>query len=527
MFDGLPADLGSPELALIDIWQVANDGRPVVTGPEARAAMAASSAYLSRLVDERRRIYGVTTGYGPLASHYVLPEHAGELQRNLVYHLATGVGRPFSVPQTRAIMAARVSSLARGYSAVGREVFDLLLACLDRGVVPVVPEMGTVGASGDLTPLAHIALVLIGEGEASLRGRSMPGALALAAAGLAPVSLGQKDGLALVNGTAAMTGISCLNGVGGRRAAGCALRLGLLYAELLEAPVDAYDARLGSVKPHPGQQRVHEVLLSLVKGGSRLTPGQQPPPALEAEVPAVEGVVLDQKLLQSPYTARCLPQIFGAVFDLLKFHDEVVTAELRSVTDNPLVFAEDEAIIHGGNFYGQHVSFAADIFQLAIGKIALHAERCVARICDPLTNGGLPAFLASGPVGRNSGFMGAQVTASALVGELRTRSGAASIQSIPTNNNNQDVVTMGTIGARKAAELLDLTWNLLAIEAIVLTQAAELLGAFRSSHNGFAESSRLLCSFVRERVSFLDRDRPLASDITMLSGSLRETAWPL
>ncbi len=520
---GAPIDLGSDTLDLDAVWTVAHRHGPVCVGPAARARMADANHCLARMVAERRRIYGVTTGYGPLACHYVLPEHAAELQRNLLYHLASGVGRPLSGPQTRAVMAARASSLARGFSAIEAETFDLLLACLNQDVLPVVPEMGTVGASGDLTPLAHIALVLVGEGEAVVAGQRMPGAAALAAAGLRPVSLGLKDGLALVNGTSAMTGISCLNGVGTRRAAAFGLRLGLLYAEILGAPAEAFDARLGIARPHPGQQAVHRFLARLAHGGTRLGAVVQPPPRLEAEGEAQDGVLVGRALPQAPYTARCLPQVFGAVWDLIDFHDRVVATELNSATDNPLVFAEDDAVLHGGNFYGQHAAFAADTLQLAIGKLALHAERSLARLCDPLLNNGLPPFLQSGPVGRNSGFMGAQVTASALVAELRAKAGLASIQSIPTNNNNQDVVTMGTIAARKAAELLDLAWHVLAIHAMALAQACEMQGGRDAT--GFAPESRRLCAWVRVRVPFLDRDRPLSSEITALAACLQQQDW--
>ena len=518
-------DPGSETLDLTMIWEIAHQGRAVVAGPAVRARIAAASESLARMVSEQRRIYGVTTGYGPLACHHVLPDHAAELQRNLIYHLASGVGQPLSVPQTRAVMASRASSLARGFSGIGDAAFDLLLACLNRNVVPIVPEMGTVGASGDLTPLAHIALVLIGEGEAIVGGTRMPGSAALAAAGLSPISLGHKEGLALVNGTSAMTGISCLNGVGARSATIFALRLGLLYAELLRAPAEAFDPRFAVARPHPGQGDAHRLLSELARGSARLGPSVQPPPFLEVEQEARDGVLVDRMLPQAPYTARCLPQIFGAVLDLLDFHDRLVVTELRSATDNPLVFADDEAILHGGNFYGQHVAFAADTLQLAIIKLALHAERCLARLCDPLMNGGLPAFLQAGPVGRNSGFMGAQVTATALVAELRLHGLPASIQSIPTNNNNQDVVTMGTIGARRAAKSLELAWHVLAIHAMALAQAFEIEGGFSGDGAGFCPSSRELCSWIRGKVAFLEQDRPLSQDMSNLAALLQQEGW--
>lgn len=520
-----PVDLGADDLDLAMIWDVAYTRRSVTAGPLARARVTAASDSLERMVTEQRRIYGVTTGYGPLACHHVLPEHAAELQRNLIYHLASGVGQPLSVPQTRAVMASRASSLARGFSGIGDAAFDLLLDCLNRDVVPIVPEMGTVGASGDLTPLAHIALVLIGEGEAILGGTRMAGGAALAAAGLSPVSLGHKDGLALVNGTSAMTGISCLNGVSAKSATMFALRLGLLYAELLRAPAEAFDSRFGMARPHPGQREAHRRLSELAEGSRRLGVMVQPPPFLEVEQQAQDGVLVDRMLPQAPYTARCLPQIFGAVLDLLDFHERLVVTELTSATDNPLIFPDDGAVLHGGNFYGQHVAFAADTLQLGVIKLALHAERCLARLCDPLMNDGLPAFLQGGPIGRNSGFMGAQVTATALVAELRLQALPASIQSIPTNNNNQDVVTMGTIGARRAAKSLELTWHVLAIHAMALAQAFEIEGGFSSDNAGFGSASRELCDWIRRSVPFLERDRPLSQEITDLAALLQQKNW--
>ena len=515
-------DLGG-DVTPADIFAVAVEGRPAAIGEAARGRMARSSATLARHVEERRRIYGVTTGYGPLAGNYVTPARAPELQRNLIYHLATGVGRPYAPAATRAIMAARLSSLARGRSAIGAPIVDLVLACLARGISPVVPEMGTVGASGDLTPLAHIALALIGEGDVSFQGRECTAADALAACGLKAAVLGHKEGLALVNGTSAMTGIAALNAVRARRAAALALRLGVLYAEVLSGHAEAFDPRFGLARPHPGQRRIHARLAELIADSGRLQPSVQPPPVLEDEDPE-HGVFTNRALPQDPYTIRCLPQVFGAIEDVLDFHDSIVTAELNSATDNPLVFAEDDAVLHGGNFYGQHVAFAADNQALAVIKLALHAERSLARLCDPLLNQGLPPFLQGGPVGLNSGLMGAQVTATSLVAEMRSKGLPASIQSIPTNNNNQDVVTLGTIAARKTAELIDLAWLVLSIHAVALVQALELRGGFKAGA-GFCRSSLAIAERVRVHVAPLTADRPLSRDISALNDSLQAIDW--
>ncbi len=505
-----------------DIHAIATRQREAHLGAAAAARMAASHATLTRMVEERRRIYGVTTGYGPLASHPITPEHAQLLQQNLVYHLCSGVGKPLSPVHTRAMIAARASSIARGYSGVGAPLFQRLLDCLNLDLVPVVPEMGTVGASGDLTPLAHVALTLMGEGEMWYQGTRLPAAAVWAAVGQQPITLGHKEGIALVNGTSCMTGIAAINAERARRAVHLALRLSVLYAECLNGKLEAWDPRFGVARPHKGQQQAHAALARWVDGSARLTPHVQPPPRLD-ESQAVDGWLPEGECPQDPYTIRCVPQVIGAVLDVLRFHDEIVTTELQSATDNPLVFSDDEAILHGGNFYGQHVAFASDALLNAVTKIAIHAERCIARITDRSQNHGLPSFLHGGPDGVNSGFMGAQVTASALVAELRTRAVPASIQSVPTNANNQDVVTMGTIAARKTADALDLVYHVLAIHTLALAQAAELRGG--AMLDGFAPGSRALVQWVRRSHAALDRDRPLSPDIQGLSVRLQDFDW--
>ncbi len=480
--------------------------------------VAVSRARLDTLVAERCLIYGVTTGYGPLANRHIDPARSADLQRNLIYHLASGVGEPFSARQTRALMVARANSLAQGHSAIRLETLRLLLDCLDADLLPLIPRMGTVGASGDLTPLAHLARGLMGEGQARLRGEVLPAIEALRRAGLEPLQPTAKEGLALVNGTSAMTGVAALNAVDARRALDLSLRHTVLYAELLGGRLEAWDARLAAVRPHPGQQAVTARLQNLAATAARLRP---PARAQTAANDAPEGVQRAPEALQDPYTIRCAPQIFGAVTDVLTFHDGVVATELNAVTDNPIFF--EDGPVHGGNFYGQHVSFASDALMTAIVKMALVAERRIARITDEAQNGGLPPFLQPRSPGLQSGFMGAQVTATALVAEMRVKAVPASIQSIPTNANNQDVVSMGTIAARRTAELLDLLYDVLAIEAMILVQGLELRS---SKGEGFAHPSRQLRAHVRAKVDRLEDDRPLAEDIARLSAHLRSAPVP-
>ena len=514
-------DIGG-DLTPDDIFDVAVGRRRVHLGAVASGRMEAAAATLQRMVHERRRIYGVTTGYGPLASHAVTPEHAEQLQRHLIYHLAAGAGAPLAERHVRATMAARAASLARGHSGIGQTLYTLLLDCLNHDIIPVVPEMGTVGASGDLTPLAHIALALIGEGEVTVHGVRMASADALRAANLTPAVLGHKEGITLVNGTSCMTGIASVNAVRARRLCALALRLGVVYAECLQGKLEAWDARIGRARPHRGQVLAHDTLAVLSHGTRRLVGTPPVPPVLD-ESQAVDGWLPEGELLQDPYTIRCLPQEIGAALDVLAFHDQIVTTEIQSATDNPLIFSEEGTVLHGGNFYGQHVAFASDALALAVIKTAIHAERCLARLTDVTQNKGLPAFLHGGRDGVNSGFMGAQVTATALVAEMRTRATAASIQSIPTNGNNQDVVTMGTIAARKTAEQLDLAFQVLAIQALAVAQAAELRGG--TTCDGFAAESRGFVAWVRSHAPALGTDRSLSGEIARVAAQLECDDW--
>jgi len=517
-----PIDLGV-EVSPRDLHDIAHGAAEGVLGPAARRRMAEAAAVIDRMVAERRRVYGVTTGYGPLAGSYVAPDQGAALQRNLVYHLASGVGEPLPAPQARAVMAARVASLARGYSGVAPDLAETLLAMLRAGVTPAVPQMGTVGASGDLTPLAHIALAVMGEGEVlSADGDRRPAGPALRAAGIAPRVLGPKDGLALVNGTAAMTGIAALNAVSARRALDLGLRLAALQAEVMGAHAEAHEAVFDRARPHPGQAWARQGLGALLADSGRVRPVESPPPVLPEAVG--NGTLPDQPLPQDPYTLRCVPQEFGAAADVLAFHDQVVTTEINSATDNPLVDTARGTVAHGGNFYGQHVAYASDALALALIKLAVFAERALARLTDPLRNGGLPAFLQPRQIGLQSGFMGAQVTATALVAEMRTLAVPASIQSIPTNADNQDVVTLGTIAARRARDLLGLLWRVLAIQAMALVQAAELRG-LNDADGGFGATARTLADSVRAEVAPLADDRPLGGDIERLSAALAARDW--
>ncbi len=516
---------GRRRVTLGEFWLLSEGKARLAAAPEMLDRLEYCRRLLEDLTAKRRLIYGVTTGFGPLATQHIDPALSPLLQRNLIYHLATGVGAPLSVEQSRGILAARLLSLSRGHSAIRVETFLFLKECLNRNVIPVVPSQGTVGASGDLTPLAHVALGLLGEGAIWDRGIQRPAADVLAENGLQPLALLAKEGLAMVNGTSAMTAIAARNGVLADRALEISARLSVLYAEVLRGKREAYSPEIASVRPHPGQIWAATRLEGLAGDSTRLA-------CIDDEatisVDAETGLGDDRPILQDPYSVRCAPQILGAVRDLIRYHNDVVETELNSVTDNPLFFpvgedAEAGTVRHGGNFFGLPVALASDALHPGVIQLALTSERRTARLCDPKLNGGLPAFLQARRNGLQSGLMGAQVTASALVAEMRSDAGPASIQSIPTNNNNQDVVPMGTIAARKTQRALENLFPVLAIEAIALAQAVDELAEMGEA--GISREGLRLVRWVRRRAPRILADRSLAAEITAIARGIAQEDW--
>ena len=536
---------GQTALSTQQVFAIAQHRQPVALADGLAGRLKPSRDLLQRLVAERRRIYGVTTGYGPLATSYIDPAQGRQLQRNLVYHLAAGVGEPLSITATRALMTARVSALAQGYSAISPALLERLVYCLNNDLIPVIPAKGTVGASGDLTPLAHLALALMGEGAFWQAGTPQPAARTLHAHGLKPLVFDDKEAIALVNGTAAMTGIAALNAERARAALQLAMRTTLLHAEMAGGKREAWHPNLAKVRPHPGQCRVTGQLWQWSAASAWLEPCPAVPPQLAhvgagAETLAAHGVLEQQTLHQDRYSIRCAPQILGAIDDLIEQHARTVDIELNSATDNPLCFAEDGMLLHGGNFQGQQIAFASDQLMLAVIQLAVLAERQLAHLTHPNLSPGLPPFLQPLQNGLNSGFMGAQVSATALVAEMRAKAVPAAIQSISTNGDNQDIVSMGTIAARRVADLLDDLDALLAIQLLALAQAAEIkTGAITAqtttgrrqtdrrqaalSADGrkpLAASSVCLIEAVRAQAASLGPDRPLAPDIAAV-----QRAW--
>jgi tyrosine ammonia-lyase len=498
------------DLSLAEALAIVSGDLRVSPSPQAWARVDAAHGRLRGIIDEARHVYGVTTGFGPLANRLIDPEDGVTLQQNLVHHLATGQGAPLGWAEARAVCLARLSAIMRGYSGASRDVITRLVALLNSDLAPLVPERGTVGASGDLTPLAHVVLALQGRGGFVARsGATLSEDEALARLGLSPLDLGNRDGLALVNGTSAMTGIALVSSGLAHRLVGWAIAGSAGLLEVMGGRAEAWSPLLSQVRAHPGQVAVTKRLNARLEGSAAVV---QTPIAARRLAP---GAFHPEEIIgQDAYSLRCVPQVLGAVMDALTWHDQVLSVELNAVSDNPVLPVEGPAALHGGNFMGQHIAMVSDSLNIALVVMAGLVERQVARVTDERLNAGLPAFLHRGPAGLNSGFMGAQVTASATLAEMRSL-GPASVHSISTNGANQDVVSMGTIAARNAARQVQMLSEILAIQLICVAQAIEIRGAGMSPH---AEALR---AQVRDVSPALETDRPLASEIAALAARIR------
>jgi len=473
-------------LTVEDVAHVASGARACLD-EGARERMEAGRQVVNRAVEEGRPVYGVTTGFGRLAQVTISRSDLARLQENLLASHAVGVGDPLSPEAVRGAMLLRANTLAKGHSGARPAVVDLLIGMLNRDVVPIVPSKGSLGASGDLAPLAHLSLVLTGKGEAWHQGRRMPGGEALALAGLQPLALEPKEGLALINGTQVMTALAALLCHRARRLSLLADITGAMTLEALRGIPSAFDPRVHQLRPHPGQMATARNLLGLLEG-SQLT------------------TRCGEVRVQDPYSLRCIPQVHGASKDALAYARRVVEVEVNSVTDNPLVFPGEEEVISGGNFHGQPVALAMDFLGIALAELGSISERRIEQMLNPALSG-LPAFLAP-ESGLNSGFMIAQYTAAALVSENKVLAGPASIDSIPTSANQEDHVSMGTIAARKAWEIAGNLEAVLAIEALAACQAMDMRRPLAPGV-GTREARRIL----REAVPFMEKDQELHRDI--------------
>ena len=440
------------QLTIEQVVQVARCGYEIEIEAAAQAAITRSREIVDRFVDEKRNVYGITTGFGKFSDIAISKEETKELQRNLIISHACGVGPFLSEEISRAIMVLRVNALSKGFSGIRLSTVMTLVDMINKGVTPLIPEKGSLGASGDLAPLSHMVLVMLGLGEALYKGEQLSGAEAMSRAGIPVVELTSKEGLALINGTQVMTAVGCITVYDAMNALKLADISAAMTMEALNGITDAFDPRLHAVRPHQGQMDTASNLLRILSD-SGLTTRQ------------------GELRVQDAYSLRCVPQIHGASKDAIRFVKERVEIEINSVTDNPIIFPDDDAAISGGNFHGQPVALAFDFLGIAIAEIANACERRIERLVNPQLSG-LPAFLTPNG-GLHSGFMIAQYSAAALVSENKVLAHPASVDSIPSSANQEDHVSMGTIAARKARDILTNTVHVLAVELLAAAQGIE------------------------------------------------------
>jgi histidine ammonia-lyase len=476
------------DLTLEDVKAVAERQAKVALAGDGRRAIERARSVVDQIVAADRVAYAVTTGVGKLSDVRIRPEKVRQLQVNLVRSHAVGLGEPLSEAETRAMMLLRANSLAKGHSGVRVAVVETLCEMLNRGVHPVIPSQGSVGASGDLAPLAHLAHVLIGEGQAVYEGKRMPGTDALRKAKIRPVVLEAKEAISLINGTQAMLGVGALALLAAETLADSADVIGALSCDALHGTDVAFDERIHRARPHAGQLKAAENLRTMLKGSE------------------IRESHRDCGRVQDAYSLRCMPQVHGAVRDALAYCRRAFEIETNSAVDNPLVFPKQGDVISGGNFHGEPVAFALDFLAIALAALAGISERRLERLVNPSLNEGLPPFLAA-DAGMNSGFMMAQVTAAALASENKVLAHPASVDSITTSGNKEDYVSMGMTAAIKLRKVVENSRNVLAIEAVAAAQALDFLLPLKTSKRGRAAHATIRA--VSPRV---DHDRSLAPD---------------
>jgi histidine ammonia-lyase len=491
-------ELSGEQISLDQIAAIALGDESVKIAAADRPRILASRKVIENIIARDELVYGVSTGFGKLSDVRIPREALVELQLNLVRSHACGIGNPLSEPEVRAMMLLRANVLALGFSGVRLELIEALCELLNHRLCPVIPEKGSVGASGDLAPLAHLALTLIGEGEAFFEGERLPSAEALRRAKLKPLQLETKEGLALLNGTQTMHAVGGLALLRAKRLARVADVSGAMSLEALLGTPAAFDMRLQNARPHPGQKAAAEHLLSILEGS-------------ELRRSHLE----DDPRVQDAYSLRCMPQVHGAVRGALSHCEDVLLIESASATDNPLVFSESGDVISGGNFHGAPLALAFDYAAIAIADLMGISERRIDRLNNPDKNEGLPAFLARQP-GLQSGFMIAQVAAASLVNEARVLAHPASADNVTTSGGKEDHVSMGMTSALKLRSIVDLAENLLAIE---LLAAAEGLEHRRPLKAG-GDVERAFAA-VRKIAAPLTQDRALSGDIARVAEAIR------
>lgn len=482
--------LDGNSLTLEDFIRIVRGGFRVELSEEAMKRVEKARSLVDRFVEEEKVVYGITTGFGKFSDVVISSEETKALQRNLIISHSCGVGSPLHEEAAKGIMVLRINALAKGFSGIRPSTLNTLVKMVNKDVNPVIPEKGSLGASGDLAPLAHMVLVMLGEGEAYYKGQRMPGAKAMEMAGIDTVELTSKEGLALINGTQVMTSIGALAIYDAIMLSKTADIAASLTIEALNGITDAFDPKVHSARGHMGQINSADNLLRILKGSSMTT--------RQGEM-----------RVQDPYSLRCTPQIHGATKDALEFIKSKVEIEMNAATDNPLIFTEEEEVISGGNFHGQPMALPFDFMGIAIAELANISERRLERLVNPSLSNGLPAFLTK-KGGVNSGFMIVQYSAASLVSENKVLAHPASVDSIPSSANQEDHVSMGTIGARKAREILENTKKVIAMELMCACQAIDIRG-----NSGLGMGTGEAYKVIRDRIATLENDRIMYTDINM------------
>ncbi|MCL2063837.1 MAG: histidine ammonia-lyase [Candidatus Cloacimonetes bacterium] len=483
-------------LTLDQIHEVAINFKKIAMTEEAKKNVNKCRAYVDKIVSENRIVYGITTGFGKFANIVIDTKDIEELQENLILSHATGVGSFLPINEVRAIQLLRINVLAKGHSGIRLSTLETLIDMLNAEIHPCIPEKGSVGSSGDLAPLSHLALVLLGFGEAEYKGEIISGAEAMKRAGLKPVRLAAKEGLALNNGTQVMTAIACLSLLRAEILCQTADITAAMTVDALLGTPTAFDELIHSVRPHPGQKESAQNLRNLLKNSS------------------LRDSHLNCSNVQDAYSLRCTPQVHGATRQNLRHIRNVLEIEINSATDNPLIFPDQDKVLSGGNFHGEPIAFVSDLLGICVSELANISERRIEQLYNPALNRGLSPFLASRP-GIDSGLMIAQFTASSLVSENKVLSHPSSVDSIPTSANQEDHVSMGTIGAVKARNIIENTAYVLGIELMSACQAIEMRQNSIAG-NPSIESSQALMAVLkdfRNKVKTLEKDRIMYDDI--------------
>lgn len=491
-------ELDGQKLSLFQVAGVARADEQVAFSAGARHRVDQSRAVVEKIVAEGRTVYGVNTGFGRLSDVRIEPQDLRALQLNLVRSHACGLGDPLSIEEARAMVLLRANVLALGFSGCRAVIIESLIQMLNRGVAPVIPEKGSVGASGDLAPLAHLALSVIGEGEAFFEGRRISSAEALQLAAIEPVQLEAKEGIALLNGTQAMAAVGGLALERAVRIANLADIAGAMTLEALKGTPVAFDERIHSARPHQGQSEVAAHLRELLQDSQ-----------------IRQSHLENDPRVQDAYSLRCIPQVHGAVRDTLGYASAVVETETGSATDNPLVFAESGDVLSGGNFHGAPLALAFDYAAIALTDLMSITERRIDRLVNPDANEDLPPFLTSHP-GAASGFMMLQIVAASLLNEAKILAHPASIDNVPTDGGKEDHVSMGMTGAVKLRSIVELAEMIVAIELIAAAEGLEYRAPLQPGR-GVKQAYRI----VRERIPRLTVDRAMSAEIESLAEAIR------